>query len=695
MDRMSTVNFKRQQILFSSTEIDSLGKRADSSNCEKVEWRQIRQEAGIHLELESAGQGGSSRLHSLSLLHPLLLILCIIPMAGLMGCHSNDYYKPSPSSNVPFANNVPKTKEEEAYYRDVYSGEWKEQINPFGFGKAIGKKNGSTSMPSHWAMIPDGAKSMSEMRAENSARQMAQSNQMPGNQMPGNQAPYNQSQYIPYSGVPQGYQQAPQNTSVNGNVPGAYMQYGTAPAPIAVAQNGSVPYTPNAGNGYQNGSVYNQNVVPGNNVVPVNNGTLNLNNNSVPVSENVIIRGQVPLRSRMRDLYFAEEPVRVAQASVPAGADKILPADANINKEESNKEGSNKEGGVSDQRIGGQVRVLKVDPKLVDPNHKTPAVLPQSSFQKVIGNPANKGGYSKYEYITDGGDRKGEAYSSSDWKVHHLDTEDTIAHFDTVDGKILVEPSNRVQIYSPRFGTVRQVLGPESNQSNVTLVDAQGKIKVAVDNDITGADIRSAENAASMARDDKMVAGTQADAYITKMESEEFVMEESLKIRIGDMVSLLKSSTISDKERPILMEGANAAQAWGELQKVAVDIDSLQAHSNVYNQGAEVLYTVETKTKTSRLSLIKIASKKSAQPGELIEFTLRYQNIGQETIGNVTILDNLSSRLEYVDASAKSSRKGEFLTETNEVGSLILRWEISEPLQKGEFGIIQFLCRVR
>ncbi|MBR5627538.1 MAG: DUF11 domain-containing protein, partial [Thermoguttaceae bacterium] len=85
----------------------------------------------------------------------------------------------------------------------------------------------------------------------------------------------------------------------------------------------------------------------------------------------------------------------------------------------------------------------------------------------------------------------------------------------------------------------------------------------------------------------------------------------------------------------------------------------------------------------------------AAKPGELIEFTIRFENIGDQVIGNVTILDNLSSRLTYLENSAKSSHVGEFLVETNEQGSLVLRWEITDPLEPGEFGIVQFIGKVR
>jgi hypothetical protein len=91
-------------------------------------------------------------------------------------------------------------------------------------------------------------------------------------------------------------------------------------------------------------------------------------------------------------------------------------------------------------------------------------------------------------------------------------------------------------------------------------------------------------------------------------------------------------------------------------------------------------------------------------------------------MGNVTILDSLTTRLEYIPDSAQASvkangweldDKGElvrdpesgrprraqnpvtFSTQVNQGDSLILRWEIRDPLEPGQGGVIRFQCRVR
>jgi hypothetical protein len=61
----------------------------------------------------------------------------------------------------------------------------------------------------------------------------------------------------------------------------------------------------------------------------------------------------------------------------------------------------------------------------------------------------------------------------------------------------------------------------------------------------------------------------------------------------------------------------------------------------------------------------------------------------------VTLLAELTTRLEYVEDSASCSLEGNFTTEANAIGSQTLRWEITDPMKAGEHGVIRFRCRVR
>ncbi|MDD3585552.1 MAG: hypothetical protein PHQ75_00090, partial [Thermoguttaceae bacterium] len=304
-------------------------------------------------------------------------------------------------------------------------------------------------------------------------------------------------------------------------------------------------------------------------------------------------------------------------------------------------------------------------------------------------------GYAPYEYIMDGSDSKGEAYATPDWNVHHLDQEDTIAHFDTIDGRILVEPSNRVCIYSPRFGSVRQIIGLRESDQNLLLHNAETALGAVSSSKLAAVDVRSQEEKVKHTLVETRLSGMAAKDLGHSMSGEVAVMENDQETRLGDMMSLIRLNTMSDKVKASLAKGMQAAQNWGSMESVKIAVGEVFATANTYANSPMTMYHVENGTKSAKLRLIKIASKDAAQPGELIEFVLRYENVGDQVIGNVTLLDNLSSRLVYVDASAKSSRKGEFLVKENKQGSVVLRWEITEPLKPGEFGVVEFICKVR
>ena len=95
------------------------------------------------------------------------------------------------------------------------------------------------------------------------------------------------------------------------------------------------------------------------------------------------------------------------------------------------------------------------------------------------------------------------------------------------------------------------------------------------------------------------------------------------------------------------------------------------------------------------LQVVKTANVLAARAGDQIEFTIRFDNISNKPIGNVTLMDNLTRRLVYVDGSSECTLKSEFKQQSNDAQSLALRWEIIDPVAPGTGGVIRFRCRVR
>jgi uncharacterized repeat protein (TIGR01451 family) len=95
------------------------------------------------------------------------------------------------------------------------------------------------------------------------------------------------------------------------------------------------------------------------------------------------------------------------------------------------------------------------------------------------------------------------------------------------------------------------------------------------------------------------------------------------------------------------------------------------------------------------LKLVKWPDRCCAEIGDMVTFFLKYTNTGGRPITNVAVSDSLTPRLEYVPGSARADRDAVFTTQPNEVGSLVLRWEINGTLPPGESGVVSFQVRVR
>jgi uncharacterized repeat protein (TIGR01451 family) len=148
----------------------------------------------------------------------------------------------------------------------------------------------------------------------------------------------------------------------------------------------------------------------------------------------------------------------------------------------------------------------------------------------------------------------------------------------------------------------------------------------------------------------------------------------------------------ADKAR--LAAAIDAAITWTHDHVVLVNIGEQRLTIDTHDTKLGEVIVVEHEG-NPKLQIVKLASTQAAEPGTEVEFALWFDNIGDEPIGNVTIIDNLTTRLEYIEGSQSCTLEANFLTEPNEAESLALRWEIIEPIPAGKGGICRFKCRVR
>lgn len=309
--------------------------------------------------------------------------------------------------------------------------------------------------------------------------------------------------------------------------------------------------------------------------------------------------------------------------------------------------------------------------------------------------PSNGGQWPQDEFIADGGMGPKGVKVHDDFSVSGLEPENTIVHFDTIDGKVGVEASNRVEIYAPKFRAVRQVIYAGINENVQKPIGYDGT-QLAVNQQRNVGEMQSKRHLAY----GENIAAQPGEQFIGKFTAGEASNRRQMMIadksfRAYENLKIIKTGVMDRAEAGLLAESIRRAASWGFTSNPQVAIDYTRVMAVVKEEGPGVVYQLDKDTNNPKVRIVKIASVEDARPGDHIEFTIRFDNIGDEPVGNVTILDSLTGRLEYAEGSAQCSKKGAFMTEPNKAGSLVLRWEIDDPLEPGEGGIIRFECIVR
>jgi uncharacterized repeat protein (TIGR01451 family) len=302
--------------------------------------------------------------------------------------------------------------------------------------------------------------------------------------------------------------------------------------------------------------------------------------------------------------------------------------------------------------------------------------------------------WPEQEYLRDGGDRDTGAIVRDDWRVDGLDLEDTVAHYDTLDGRTLVEPSNQICLYAPRFAAVRRVDNVFEGEQRDQVGDQTQPIALAghEEKQFVASNMQPVQLLGDRESRRPNIA-RQRDAGVPVFTVlVPYVVQD--RVRPHEDFMVFRTGLMEAVERPFVARAALAAVVWETKQAVQVILEGKRAQIDASVESPLVVFRVDEPGKP-KLQLCKTASATSALPGEEIDFTLRFDNVGAQTIGNVTILDNLTTRLEYLDGSAQSSVKANFSAAANNGESLTLRWEIVDPLKPGDGGLVRFKCRVR
>jgi len=323
--------------------------------------------------------------------------------------------------------------------------------------------------------------------------------------------------------------------------------------------------------------------------------------------------------------------------------------------------------------------------------------LPEFRNGTVIGDESPAAAAQLYpdEYLFDGGDRELPIYFS-DSQMNGLDTEDAaIEYYDDL-GKRHVKPTNRVAIYAPRFAAVTTISEPiediGSGRPAQSIASQIGLGMAKREGTFAQHQRDMSERLVSRSRGSGLASGIASDALDQPVNPEGNVHTTTPLQDFG----FLHTGQLRQSDEARLAASIQSASNWTRDQNPVIAAASVQGNElRSHFRDQELVGRENRFNGQARLRIVKLADKAIAEPGDIVTFTIRFDNIGDREVHDVVIVDNLTPRLEYVEDSATCDSKGVLETEDNGEGSLILRWVLDEPVAGRTGGVVTFQARVR
>ena len=299
------------------------------------------------------------------------------------------------------------------------------------------------------------------------------------------------------------------------------------------------------------------------------------------------------------------------------------------------------------------------------------------------------------EYLADGGDRRLPVhYFAGDRQG--FDTEDTVAEYTDHNGKSHVRASNRVAIYSPRFGSVRVIEGADSGTQVHHAVKTTEFAAVG--------SLERDEGIQQSVKEDGFAAfGSRRRADGTEAKKNSIHSSGTSRLQQNDKIDHGMQAQATDGMA--ILERQQGAEFHQKLANAAIwSRDLFPKLSGATSQATETKARVtahatigieEKRAEKSEIHIVKLADRETAEAGDIIHFTIRFINTGDYDLHDVRVVDNLTPRLHFISGSAKTNRNGDVLTQPNGEGSEILTFVLDGVLPAHESGAIEFDVRVK
>ncbi len=298
------------------------------------------------------------------------------------------------------------------------------------------------------------------------------------------------------------------------------------------------------------------------------------------------------------------------------------------------------------------------------------------------------------EYICDGGDKDIPVHYTDSLR-HGLNFEDTVAEYVDHTGETHVKPSTRVCVYAPRFASVRAIDVSHLDFSYDTLAGHHDDERlVGMDNELRPGVETQTDQPIGLDRRDS-ASGLIADVSEGNLTKIEWIGGNIQVNRLWQDVGFVRDGRFHQEDDARIAMSIQVAHDWSHDLYPIIMADSLQGGIVEASFRAADMTGIHDPRTPGDLRIVKLCEQTSAQPGDVINFVIRYDNIGGRELNGVRILDNLSPRLELVPGSVSFDRGGTLEVQDNHAGSQIIVFQLDEPLPGETGGVLSFQCLVR
>ncbi len=298
------------------------------------------------------------------------------------------------------------------------------------------------------------------------------------------------------------------------------------------------------------------------------------------------------------------------------------------------------------------------------------------------------------EFLCDGGDHGPAAAFAGDGALAGINPRDAVIQFsDTRRPRIL--PTNLVCIYAPRFAAVRSGVGPNQTLAINVLAGNETLARQMTSSSKQGSRKYTKNETAILNRHRSRVSDVESKTYAG--------IYSELRVLAGlDTFDHLKGNV--DIKGPDLRETVLSPRATQmDLKLEGLNVPVSATISGVVEGAGEKkmswkpqeLAGVELPPDRPGLAIIKRVNVSEAEPGDEVTFTILFRNMGNVPIRQVSVVDSLLPRLEYVAGSAQGPKGTVFTAAPNEVGSTELRWDLPGAIAPGMQGEVSFKAQVR